>query len=610
MTTNYDRLEKLLEGYRYIITREEALEVYRAIGEDAAALDFETTGLDPRYSRVRLSCIYHPKVGVVLIDHDFAGAFNDLAPHMMEAIWIVYNAKFELRWFEHAKCGDVDMMDVDFLAKAVRGGSHSSLAVMARRDLRITLQKEEQLSDWSLQKLTTSQLDYAASDAAVTWMLFKYWFDKASDEQRAGAYVFMDAVSATVECETTGMRLDTDYHWQNIRKWEARRATAFKVVRRYMPKSAVDNPNSNKQVSDWLKTQLGKGTLYAWPKTEKTKQLSLNRGQIGPLAAKSPYPFSRFLNAFMLFRYYNKYLSTYGETLVTKQYLEGKITYRLNIGQAATGRYSSSSINIQNIPRAPWVRRAFLPPEGYKYLVVADYSGVEVRVLAELSQDQRLLHDAIHGDVHSGSASAIYKIDEQEFLAVINSEGDLHGNLRPMYKEMRSKAKGFTFQNIYGAAAFALSIVLKCSVAEAEEALRAWAARYPRAYDYRRVIFDTMSRTGYIPVCDGRQIFVPKNDRTTPVAANYGIQGAAASVMYRAMYHVQRLRNERSSRHLIPMVTTVHDELILACNDEQVDTAKALLEEGMKLGWLDIFPGTSTENLVEAGYGLTWGDAK
>ena len=117
-------------------------------------------------------------------------------------------------------------------------------------------------------------------------------------------------------------------------------------------------------------------------------------------------------------------------------------------------------------------------------------------------------------------------------------------------------------------------------------------------------------RTGYIPICDGRTVFVHKNDRTLPVASNYGVQGAAASVMLRAMYHVQYLRDQLSTRHAIPMVATVHDELLLACNDQQVDQAKHILETGMVRGWLDVFPDSNTDNLVEAHHGPTWGDAK
>lgn len=604
-----DEFEAEIGKFRVIMDKEEARQFIAALGTDVSALDFETTGLNPLYAKVRLSCIYHPDHGPVLLDHMFCGSFEELSEQMLSPIWVVYNAKFETQWFDHYHPGKVDLMDVDFYAKSVLGGGHSSLAMMVKRDLGIELDKEEQLSDWNQERLTHSQLFYAASDAFYTWKLYEYWAEQMTDEQRAAAYIPMDAVRATVECEQTGLTLDTEHHAKNIKKWEMKQALALKRLRHWTNEKLLPNPGSDKQVSDFLKTQLGKDLLQIWPRTpdKKKDQLKLDRKTIQPLIAKTQYPFTRWGNALLRFRYYRKYLSTYGETLLTKQHLEDAITFRLNIGAAATLRYSSSSINIQNIPRAPWVRKAFLPPNGFDWLVVADYSGIEIRTLAELSGDKILLQDAIYGDVHSGSASAIFGIDLDHFLEVINSEEHA---LKSKYKDMRSRGKGFTFQNIYGAGALALSIVLKCTVEEAEDALRAWAGRYQKAYNYRHVMFDHMSQSGYLPVVDGRTIFVPKMDRTIPVASNYGVQAAAASVMYRAMHHVYELRNATSNRHLIRLCATVHDELLLAAVDGHQKQAMELLEEGMKRGWLDIFPGTSTDNLVEAGFGKTWGTAK
>lgn len=610
-----DELEELAANYKLVMDPVEARNLLRELGSKVVALDFETTGLDPQYARVRLSCIYHPEHGIYLLDHDFCGKFTDLAPLMLGPMWAVYNAKFEVRWFDYIKSirNQVDLIDVDFLAKAKRGGSHSSLKVMAKRDLKIDLDKEEQLSDWSAPRLSHSQLCYAAMDALVTYKIYEHWIEQLTPEQREAAFTMQDAVRPTVECEEIGLDLDYDLHLISIQRWKMKQENALRAVRRITPPSVINNLNSNKQISDFLKTQLGRGTLQMWPKTAKTEQLSLDRKVISDIAKKSPYPFSRWLNALILYRFYGKYLSTYGETLLTKKNLEDKITYRLNIAQAATCRYSSSSINIQNIPRAPYVRRAFLKPQEYDELVIADYSGIEVRVLAELSQDPQLLADSIYGDVHASSAAAIYKVDEDEFKAIVNEkieEGEQHSPLYYDYKEKRSLSKGFTFQNVYGAQAAALSLALKCTVPEAEAALRTWAARYPKAYNYRFGIADAMTNTGYIPVVDGRTIFVHKNDRTIPVASNYGVQGAAASVMMRAMHHVYTLREQESRRSLIGLCATVHDEMLLGAKNGHIDHAQAILKRGMELGWLDVFPGSSIDNLIGMDHGLTWADAK
>jgi hypothetical protein len=112
-----------LSAMRYIMDRSEAVALLDSIDPDwIVALDFETTGLDPRYSKVRLSCIYHPELGIVLLDHFFCGSFEDLCSDMLTPMWVVYNAKFEVRWFDHFLPNQVDLIDVDFLAKAHRGG--------------------------------------------------------------------------------------------------------------------------------------------------------------------------------------------------------------------------------------------------------------------------------------------------------------------------------------------------------------------------------------------------------------------------------------------------------------------------------------------------------
>ena len=604
--------EDLARDYNYVMDRQTAINILRSI-DQTTALDFETTGLYAGINKVRLSCLYNPQLGSVLIDHKFAGSFEELVEHYLGNVFMVYNAKFEYSWFINAvkndasRLAETDIIDVDFMAKTKLGGHPTSLAKMVKRDLGIELSKVEQLSDWRQERLTNAQLLYASLDGVLTYQEYVYWKEQLTEEQIDAIYTMNDAVPYTIECEQTGMELDVDWHNRNIKKWKMKQSLMLKRIRKYTNENVLKNPNSDRQVSDLIKTQLDKDSLAAWPKTEKTEQLSLNRKIVGPIAANAQWPFSRWLNSLIRYRYYNKYLSTYGETLVTKQNLEGRISFRLNMAQAATIRYSSSNINIQNIPRAWWVRKAFIPPQPFKIFVVADYSSIEVRTLAEITKDPQLLDDAIYGDVHSSSAATIYGYDEDEFISIVKDESH---KWFQTFKAMRSVSKAFTFQLIYGASAPALSVVLRCSIDEAEEAIRKWAERYPKAYNYRYTMFDHMSNTGYLPIVDGRTIYIPKMDRTLPVAANYGVQSAAASAILRAEYHVWRIRNEVSHHSLIRNCASVHDELVIATFPEHEKQAKMILEKGMQLGWLDVFPDANTRNLVDAKSGPTWGDAK
>ena len=569
-----------------------------------AALDFETTSLDPADGRIRLTSVCNDDVHF-LIDHDFLGPLADFYPHMQGKKWYVYNAKFETRWCDY-NFGHEDTIinDVDFMAKARQGGGLSSLAIMAKRDLGVMMDKTEQNSDWGNPSLTTLQLDYAGFDSHVTWMLKKFWAGQMNEGHWNGFHVFNDSVRATTEAERTGLILDAAYHNKLVRLWERKHRTFEWYVRKWTPPSIIANLASNQQVGKFLERELHKDLLAVWPRTEKTKKLQVEGAYLKSVARRLPYPMNRWMAALAGMRYYDKYLSTYGDTLITKQNLAGKITTRFNISQALTGRYSSSNSNLQNIPRKPVIRRSFYsPPRGSDVMCLADYKGIEVRVLAELSGDEQLLHDAIYSDVHAASASAIYGIQLEEILAVL--EDKTHQKYRT-YKEYRSKAKGFTFQLTYGAGAGALSEVLRCSYDEAVQAIVKWSSRYPKAYAYRDKMFDIMSATGYLPVCDGREIFVWKSERSMPVAANYPIQGAAASVMYRAMYHV---RNNMIKHDIDALIAaTVHDELLMYSHRDCAEAAMTQQIVGMTQGWLDIFPGTNTDNLLDYKIGTSWAD--
>lgn len=599
-----DRVFAAFQKVMKLATFDEAVEALSHIAE--AALDFETTALYPKQGKIRITSITNDDY-CYIIDHEFCGPFEKLLPYMVGKRWWVYNAKFEIRWTdywcERLSLPLLEICDVDFLAKAKLGGHASSLAKMCARDLHIVLTKELQMSDWSAVQLTDGQYEYAGFDAYVTWKLACQWQKELTDAQFEGFWVFNDAVRATVECEDVGMFLNTDVHADTVTVWETKYKTFERYLRRFTPVGVIENLNSNKQVGKFLKGELPKEVLAHWPMTAKTKDLQLEGAYIKAMARQFGYPFNRWLAALAGYKYYGKYLSTYGDTLITKAMLDGVITSRFNIAQAATGRFSSSTTNLQNIPRKKLVRQAFYAPEPDKQVMcLADYSGIEIRVLAEESGDQTLLHDTVFGNVHAASAAQIFSLNLGEVLEILENKGHkAHGQM----KALRTKAKSFTFQLTYGAGAGALADVLHCSYDEAIDAINAWADRYGKAYHFRTKMFDAMKASGgYLPICDGRTVKVFKDDQTLPVASNYPIQGAAASVMYRAMYHVHRLFRERD----IPayLCATVHDELLCYADTPYAEEAMETQLEGMRLGWLDIFPGTVTDNLTEHAIGTDW----
>jgi DNA polymerase I len=589
--------------YRLLTTKAQIDKCVAVIAQsgEVHALDFETTGLRPEDAEVRLTCICGPAGGFV-IDHFVSGVpFGKIAGKLAKACaWAVFNAGFEGRWFDHETDGpDVVLYDVGVMSKAKLGGRPLRLAEQVKRDLgKERDNKELQVSDWSAEVLTQEQYDYGFEDADDTYALWTLWKAALSDAQWNGFLVLNDAWRGTAEMEDTGMLIDAPYHETLIAMWTRRRAAAEIVLRRYTPESVIENLRSKKMLSDFLKTVLDEASLRAWPSTAKAGQLQTTRAQLRQASFRAPYPFSRWLAALMVFNRADKYLSTYGENLLTKQSLspDGRVHGRFNIAQAITARYSSSSPNLQNIPRSPVVRRSFIAPDGTD-MVLADYSGVELRVLAEVSDDPQLKQDVIFGDVHAESAITLFRQNRDEFLARLKAKD-------PAAKEMRSKAKGFSFQLTYGAGNTALSLVLRCSDDEAKEYVEAWAARYPRAYALRYKMFDEMMASGLLPIKSGRTVYVHRNDRTLPVAANYPIQGAAADVMYRAVTRMNEVMWEVP--YPARMLASVHDELLLLCKEGHGEDLEQRLQEQMRLAWLDIFPNTATDNLIDSAVGKSW----
>lgn len=596
------------------------------------SLDFETTTLMPWHGgHIRISsiAIQDDEFVTYVIDHrainqDYAAGFRALGQHMRSLAWAVFNAGFEMRWFEYF-VGErtFNFYDVGLLSKAVLGGRPLGLADMAKRDLRVVLNKELQVSDWSADRLNDDQYFYAGYDALITAQLYDYWRKEVANRDNAynGFFILNDAVRGTAQMEDHGLLLDIDYHATLLALWQRRSDTLKSGIRRITDEATLPNINSDKQIGSVLSSVLDEASLAAWPRTD-SGQLSVTRDTMIAASSAAPYPLSRWLAAIVAYRRVEKYRSTYGSNLVSIQQARGRLTARFNIAQAVTGRYSSSGPNLQNIPRSPAVRRAFVArPNGI--LVLADYKSIELRVLAVLSNDPAMSHDAVYGDMHAKMAADTLRVKLEAFNKQLK-EKSAHAKLA------RNRAKVGNFRKIYGAGARAIANSMRSTTAEAQEFMRAFDAAYPRAAHYKIPVYEKMMHDGFISVHGGRDIYVSKDNRQMPIAANFPIQGAAGNVMYRAIYHLEeaiyRYNEEERLRggpqHHVEMLATVHDELLSEVifdddfidaygEDECWETARdvmALQSRAMTQGWLDVFPGSDTNNLLEAEVGTSWAD--
>ena len=347
------------------------------------------------------------------------------------------------------------------------------------------------------------------------------------------------------------------------------------------------NINSPKQLGEALFDKLnlphGKRTKTGW---------STNVDVLEELR-----PLHSVVDDVLNYRTLTKLKSTYCEGLVKAIGADDRIHSSFNQTETRTGRISSTEPNLQNIPvrtaLGRELRKFFVAEEGL--LVDADYSQIELRVLADVANDKAMQEDFAAGrDIHTATAARVFNMPP-EFVT----------------PEMRSKAKAVNFGIVYGIGAFSLSKDIGVSVKEADSYIKEYLRNYSGVDEYMKKVVETAKEKGYVETMFGRRRYLPElkssnfNTRSfgERVARNMPIQGAAADIIKIAMIRVsRRLKAEKLKARLI---LQVHDELIVECPEEESEKVKALLTEEME-GAVSL----SVAMKADAGSGRTWYDAK
>jgi len=599
--------------YQMVTTEDDLGDLLDQIGTGLAALDFETTGLRPEMSEVRLAQVCNDEVFAVVDFWALPGkTFAAYAQWFEGATWVAFNAGFEYQWFEYCDEPQVKVIDVAHARRARMGGDKFGLAGMLKADMKIELPKDQQLSNWAAPELSEEQLKYAADDALVTWQLWLHWqaeLDKAPASVRDAQAMFDDLVPPVVEMQRTGLLLDKKRHAELISIWESKLAVYEEQIRAVLTEDNVANLNSGAQLSDFFGRILPADWLALWPRTEKTGKLQFTTDALKSMsvvAYENDAPMFGDLWITIAERItINQYLRNFGKKLIdlAENSDDGRIRPSYNIARAVTGRFSSSRPNAQQLPRDrellgefTSVRQSFIAPPG-KLLVSLDYSGIELRVLALLTEDDTLLHDCITGDVHGEVASlrAGRQIDKTI----------------PEDYELRSAAKGISFGIIYGSGPTGLASTMRSPVNEAREMIERWSTRYPKAFALRHQMEAIAERSGnFLPMADGGTIYMGKKVEL-PKCANYPVQRAALAIMARAIirHHATLDREAQAGRQLgTRMSATIHDALIDEARTKDADGALRLMKQDMVDGYLDIFPGAPIDKLVEGGAGRDWGN--
>jgi DNA polymerase-1 len=429
---------------------------------------------------------------------------------------------------------------------------------------------------------------YSGEDADITLRL-KLALAPILLEQNLDALfreVEMPLMEVLADMERVGVKIDASFLASMSRKLETDIARVEKTI--YELAGTEFNINSPKQLAEILFVKL------RLTPTKRTKTgFSTNVDVLEELAHVHPLPAE-----ILTYRTLAKLKSTYVDALpLMINPRTGRLHTSLNQTVTATGRLSSSEPNLQNIPIRTDVgreiRRAFTAEEGAS-LLSADYSQVELRVLAHMSGDPALIRTFLEDeDVHARTASEIFGLSPDEITP-----------------EMRRKAKAVNFGIIYGISAFGLAQDIGVSNAEAKRYIDSYFARYPKVREFiDRTIEDTKTR-GYVTTLLGRRRFIPELASSTAAVRNFGertavntpIQGTAADLIKLAMIHIQARikRQELRSR----MILQVHDELVFEVPDREIATMKTLVRGEME-GVLTL----SVPIKVDMGVGKNWDEA-
>lgn len=434
--------------------------------------------------------------------------------------------------------------------------------------------------------------DYAAEDADITLQLKEHLAPWLNEEGLEPLYNDIEEplVKALVNLEYEGIRLDANYLNEYSKELESQIATLEKSI--YDQAEVRFNIASPKQVGEVLFDKLG--LPYRWRKT-KSGQYSTNEEKLSELAKDFP-----IVNDILSHRGLTKLKSTYVDALPRMiNPRTGRIHSSFNQALAATGRLSSNNPNLQNIPirtqEGAKVREAFVPRDENHVLLAADYSQVELRLIAEISGDEAMMEAFQSGkDIHRATAARVFEVPYEEVT-----------------KEQRYRAKTVNFSIVYGAGATNLSQQLDIKRAEAKELIEQYFSRYPGLKGYMDRAVAEARENGYVKTLMGRRRYLRDIDSRNGVirshaernAINTPVQGSAADLIKIAMININRIFQEKQFKS--KMILQVHDELVFDAHKDELETIKPIIEEEMK----NAMPSLKVPLVVEMGIGENWREA-
>ncbi|MCD7970667.1 MAG: DNA polymerase I [Alistipes sp.] len=433
---------------------------------------------------------------------------------------------------------------------------------------------------------------YAAEDADVTLRLKEVLWTQVVAEKLDKLYLEIEEpmIDVLADIEAAGVKIDTEILADAGRELNRKLAGMEEKIRDLTGEPDL-NVNSAKQLGEAL---FGRMKIDPKPKTTKTRQYRTDEEYLQSLADKSPV-----IPLILEYRGIRKLLSTYIDAL--PQLVDpttGRVHTSYNQAVTATGRLSSSNPNLQNIPvrdeQGREIRKAFVPADSDHVLLSADYSQVELRLMAHLSGDKNLL-EAFNNkeDIHAATASLLFNVPLPEVTA-----------------DHRRKAKTANFGIIYGISAFGLSQRLNIPRGEAKEIIDGYFRSYPGVREYMERVIEQAREQGHVTTIFGRKRKLPDIRSANAVtrglaernAINAPIQGSAADIIKIAMIEVHREFKARDLRS--KMIMQVHDELVIDLYKPEEEEVVAIVTSAMRNA-----AKLHVELVVDYGIGRNWVEA-
>lgn len=575
-------------------------------GLSSFCFDTETTGVDPNSSEL---------VGMSFSWKEREAWYVPLPENYNEALAIVsefkplledtrvektgQNLKFDisiLRWYDvHVRGPLFDTMlahyliqpdmrhGMDFLAETYLGYKPVSIE---------TLIGKKGANQLSMRTVDTETIkEYAAEDADITWQLRQVFEPML---QSAGTRSLFDTIEVPLipvlaSMEADGVRIDPGV----LKDFSAELERDIRLLETAIHQDAGVGFNiaSPKQLGTILYDHL---KIVDNPKQTKTKQNSTAEDVLVKLEKKHP-----IIGKILEYRSLTKLKSTYVDVLPTLiNPRDGRIHTSYNQAVAATGRLSSNNPNLQNIPirteKGREIRKAFVPRNDNYLLLSADYSQIELRLVASISGDVNMINDFRSGlDIHQATAAKIYHVKPEEVT-----------------REMRRNAKAVNFGIIYGMSAFGLSERLDIPRKEAADIISAYFTQYPGIRDYMQKTISFAKSHGYVETLMKRRRYlrdITSGNATVRGIAernaiNAPIQGTAADMIKIAMINIFKTLDDKQLK--TKMILQVHDELVFDLYKPEEDVVREIVRSGMESAIALEVPV-----LVEMNTGANWLEA-